>query len=175
MIKRIVKIFLTAFVISITVGVMDISAQTTNYQVFSLYVINIAKYSAWPSTGSEFHITVLGKSKVFEELTKQASTKQINGVPLRVTQTELLADIDKVNIIYLSDGKSSMLEDVLKIIHGKPVMIITEREGLFKKGAGFSFVLMDNNTLRFDINNSDLEKRSIKVSKNLSALANATL
>ena len=65
-----------------------------------------------------------------------------------------------------------MLDDILKATEGKPVLIITEREGLYKKGAGFSFVLLDNNTLRFDINNTDLEKRQIRVAKNLAALAN---
>jgi hypothetical protein len=68
-----------------------------------------------------------------------------------------------------------MLEDLLKTIQGKPVMIIAEREGLVKRGAGFSFVLMDNNTLRFDINNTELEKHQIKVSKSLSTLANSSL
>ena len=38
-------------------------AQTTNYQVYSLYVLNIAKYSSWPEVEGEFNITVFGKSK----------------------------------------------------------------------------------------------------------------
>jgi hypothetical protein len=61
------------------------------------------------------------------------------------------------------------------MIDGKSVMIISEREGLFKKGAGFSFILMDNGTLRCDINNTDLEKRQIRVSKNLTALTNSSI
>jgi hypothetical protein len=79
------------------------------------------------------------------------------------------------NIVYVSDGKSSSLDDVLKTKHGKPVMVITEREGLFKKGAGLSFVVLDNSTLRFDINNTELEKRQIKISKSLTALANSII
>jgi hypothetical protein len=55
------------------------------------------------------------------------------------------------------------------------VLIIGEREGLFKKGAGFSFVVMENSTLRFDINNTELDKRQIKVSKSLAALANQSI
>jgi hypothetical protein len=175
MMKRIEKILLiTSFIVS-AFGYSASFGQTTNYQVYSLYVINMAKYSQWPVNNAEFHITVIGKSKVFDELSKQAATKNINGLPLKVTQTESAVDFDKVNIIYLSDGKSSMLDEILKAIHGKPIMVIAEREGLVKKGAGFSFVLMDNNTLRFDMNNSELEKRQIKVSKSLSSLANSTL
>lgn len=137
--------------------------------------MNIAKYSSWPSLSNEFHITVVGKSKVYDELVKLTGSKMINGLPMKVNQVEDITDIGSQEVIYLSDGKSSMLDELLKAIAGKSVMIITEREGLFKKGAGFSFVLTDNNTLRFDINNTELEKRQIKVSKSLTTLANSIL
>jgi len=149
-------------------------AQTTNYQVYALFVVNIAKYSAWPTAGGELQIAVLGKSKVFDELMKQ-NGKNINGNIIKVIQTEDLASIGQPHIIFLADGKSASLDDLVKATTGKPVMIIAEREGLYKKGAGFSFVVLDNSTLRFDINNTELEKRQIKVSKNLTALANSTI
>jgi hypothetical protein len=173
--KRIVKIFLFNLLVASFVNSNYSYGQTTNYQVYALYVINIARYSQWPVSNTEFRITVVGKSKIFEELNKHAATKNINGAPLRVTQSESITDLGNVNIIYLSDGKSGMLEDILKMTQGKPIMIIAEREGMVKKGAGFSFVLMDNNTLRFDINNSELEKHQIRVSKSLSSLAHSTL
>jgi hypothetical protein len=175
MMKSSVKIFISVFAFAFVLNAFRVQGQTTNYQVYSLFVINIAKYSAWPSTGSEFKITVLGKSKVFDELSKQAAGKSINGSALKVSQVDVLTNVDNINIIYLSDGKSSMLDEVLKMTQGKSVMIVAEREGLFKKGAGFSFILMDNNTLRFDINNTDLEKRQIKISRSLSSLANSIL
>lgn len=150
-------------------------AQTTNYQVYALFVINIAKYSAWPSSQQEeLHVTVLGKSKVYDELMKH-NGKNVNGHTMKVTQVDNAADIGQPQIIYLADGKSGSLDDVLRATQGKAVMVISEREGLYKKGAGFSFVVMDNSTLRFDINNTELEKRQIKVSKSLTALANTML
>jgi hypothetical protein len=151
------------------------NAQTTNYQVHSLFIINIAKYSTWPSSSGEFHMVVFGKSKIYDELVKQVSGKNINGLTIKVTQTDNITEIGNPQIIFLADGKSSNLSELLKVTDGKSTMVIAEREGLFKKGAGFSFVLMDNNTLRYDINNGELEKRNIKVSKNLSALANTVI
>src|SRR3954467_12964745 len=82
-------------------------AQTTNYNVYSLFVMNIAKYSSWPTqTGNEFHITVLGKSKVYDELLKLAGSKMINGMSMKVSQADQISEVDKQQIIYLSDGKS---------------------------------------------------------------------
>lgn len=173
--KKIMKLSCIQIVVVLSLVFFSSKAQTTNYQVYSLFVMNIAKYSSWPAQGQEFHIAVVGKSRSFEELQKQAATKTINGLPMKITQTDNVADIGQAQIIYVSDGKSGLLDDILKATQGKPVLIITEREGLYKKGAGFSFVLMDNNTLRFDINNSDLEKRQIRVAKNLTALANVLI
>jgi len=149
-------------------------AQTTNYQVYALFVVNIARYSSWPTANGEIAITILGKSKVYDELVKQ-NGKNIGGITFRISQTEEIGGIGQPNIVFLSDGKSSSLDDLAKATEGRPVMIIAEREGLFKKGAGFSFIILDNGTLRYDINNSELEKRQIKISKNLSTLANSVI
>jgi hypothetical protein len=164
------------FILILTAGFgFDTQAQTTNYQVHSLFVLNIAKYSTWPTTSSEFTIVVFGKSKIFDELTKIVAGKNVNGLTIKVVQAEDIAGIGSAQMVFLADGKSGDLSDVLKATEGKPIMVIAEREGLYKKGAGFSFVLMDNNTLRYDINHAELEKRQIKVSKNLSNLANAVI
>jgi hypothetical protein len=162
-------LFLAGLVLSVS-----LQAQTTNYQVYSLYVVNIAKYSSWPAVNGEFKITVLGKSKVYEELSKQ-NGKVVNGHTMKINQVDDISKIDQPQIIYLADGKSSALDDLIKMTEGKSVMIICEREGLHKRGAGFSFVVMENGTLRCDINASELEKRQIKLSKNLSALTNSTI
>lgn len=165
---------ISALILFITI-VCAAKAQTTNYQVHSLFVLNIAKYSTWPSNADEFHIVVFGKSKMYDELVKQVSGKHINGHTIKVTQTDNAGEIGQAQIVFLADGKSSNLSDIVKATDGKPTMVIAEREGLFRKGAGFSFVLMENNTLRYDINNEELEKRNIKISKNLASLANSVI
>ena len=151
-------------------------AQTTNHQVYAVFVMSIAKYSSWPETeAKDFKITVFGKSKVFDELNKAAANKDVHGKKVVVTQAEDVQSINDAQIIYLSDGKSSQLAELQKFFNGKPVMIIAEREGLFKKGASFSFVVLDNNTLRFDINKKESEAHQIKISQSLSALANEVI
>lgn len=150
-----------------------VRAQTTNHQVYALFIVNIAKYSSWPNAHAEMNITVFGKTKVFDELVKQ-NGKNVNGT-VKVNQVDDIESLGSPNIIYLADGKSSSLDAILKAVEGKPVMVIAEREGLYKKGAGFSFIVLENGTLRFDLNNTDLEKRQIKVAKNLAVLANASI
>ncbi len=136
--------------------------------------MNIAKYSSWPQATTEFDIAVVGKSKAYEELTKYAE-RGVNGMKVKVRLIEDLSSLGSPQILYLSDGKSSMIDEIIKTTSGKSIMIVTEREGLHKKGAGFSFFINENNNLRFDINNTELEKRNIKVAKNLSGMAHEVL
>ncbi len=166
---------LSAVVILFLASMSIVSAQTTNYQVHSIFVFNIAKYSTWPTTSGDFTIVVFGKSKIHEELTKQFTGKQVNGMAVKVVQVDDINQIGSAQIVFLADGKSGTLADILKVTDGKSTMVIAEREGLFRKGASFSFVIMENNTLRFDINHAELDKRSIKVSKNLTSLANTVI
>lgn len=168
------KLLRSSLILVASLWAFTSQSQTTNYQVYSLYVVNIAKYSSWPSLNGEFNITVFGKTKVFDELIKQTG-KNVNGHDLNVKQADNLNDIGQPQIIYLADGKSSSLDDLLKLTEGKSVMIICEREGLHKRGAGFSFVVMENGTLRCDMNSTELEKRQIKISKNLTALTNSSI
>jgi hypothetical protein len=169
------KINILFLILFFFVGV-ESYAQTTNHQVYAVFVMSIAKYSEWPETGTkDFKIAVLGKSKVFDELTKATANKDIRGKKIVVTQSDDIQSIGDAQIVYLPDGKSSQLAELQKSLAGKPVMIIAEREGLFKKGASFSFVVLDNNTLRFDINKKESESHQIKISQSLSSLANEVI
>lgn len=163
-----------ALFVAATVTTLNLWAQTTNHTAYSLFVVSFAKYSAWPQPDTEFKIVVVGKSKVYEELIKVTANKNLNGQSYKIVQTENIADAQDAELVYLSDNKSSMLDGLNKATEGKAVMIVTEREGLAKKGAGISLLVIDNK-LRFDINHTELEKRQIKVATSLMNLAHESI
>src|SRR5689334_18149064 len=109
-------------------------AQTTNYKAHAVFIFSIAKYSQWPTTANgEFVITVLGKSKLYDELVAGTSRYNINGAKIIVRETENIAQVTNSQMVVVADSKSSDLADLLKTTSGKPIMVITEREGLHKK------------------------------------------
>src|SRR5258708_39449761 len=88
-------------------------AQTVNHQVYAVFVVSIAKYSFWPETDAkDFKIAVFGKSKVFDELSKGTTNKDVHGKKIVVTQTEDIQGLNDPQIIYLSDGKSNQLAEL---------------------------------------------------------------
>jgi hypothetical protein len=165
------KIF---YFLLLAVAAHSLRAQTTNHTAYSLFVVSFAKYASWPQTGSEFKIAVLGKSKVYDEMLKLTANKTMNGQAYKIVQIETIEEVGDAHIVFVPDNRSSQLEDLNKATAGKPVMIVAEREGMAKKGATFSFLVVDSK-LRFDVNNGELEKRHIKVAANLLNLANETI
>jgi hypothetical protein len=151
-------------------------AQTTNYKAHAIFVFSIAKYSQWPSgTGGQFVIAVLGKTKLYDELAAASANHSINGMKVSVVQVDDVSEIKQPQMVLVADNKSNALTDLIKITANQPVMIVTEREGLHKKGAGVSFFVNDAGKLNFDLNLTEMNKRTITLSKSLTALAASTL
>ena len=166
------KILILSFLL---VCALQSIAQTTNHQAYSVFVYGLSKYTSWPSAGqTEFVIAVVGKSKAYDEMVKAHTGKLINGLPVKGIQVDDPKTIAAPQIFYVSDNKSSLIEDIRKQTEGKPVLIIAEREGLHKRGAGMSFIAIDNK-LRLDMNSQELQSRQIKVSTQLHALANEVI
>src|SRR5690348_13539711 len=152
-----------------------VSAQTTNYQAYSVFVYGLSKYTSWPTAGkTEFTIAVLGKSKAYEEMVKAYAGKTISGLPMKVIQVDDLPASLEPQILYVSEGKSGLIETLSKQTEGKPVLILAEREGSHKKGATMSFIAIDTK-LRLDINAKELQHRQIKISTQLQALTNEVI
>jgi hypothetical protein len=154
--------------LTLLTGCFEIAcSQTTNFKNYAVLVSGIARNFQWPDHQGHFEILVFGNSRVYNELMTLIDQKKIDGIDVKIIHTDKVIDIDSPRIIYLSDGRSSMLSDIMAKVEGKPTMIITEREGLFKRGAGMSFVINNSNQLRLDINETDLLKRNIKAPINV--------
>ena len=151
----------------------DANAQVANYKAYSLFVHSFAKYSQWPeSAGSKnFQITILGKTKLTEELIKLSANKKIGNRSIQVNQINDIEDIGTPHIIFITDFRTASLNKVLARVKGEPTMIITERDGLTNKGAAVSFITTTGNKLKFQVNKETFDKAGIKVANSILSLA----
>src|SRR5579862_8884045 len=114
------KIYIVLFII--IAASLSSYAQTTNHQVYAVFVVSIAKYSSWPeSEAKDFKIAVLGKSKVYDELVKSTANKEIHGKKVQIVQLEEISKGDEPQILFVPDNKSSQLNEIVKAFSGKPV------------------------------------------------------
>ena len=71
------------------------------------------------------------------------------------------------HLVFIPSQKSGLIKSMKEQTRGKPLLIVGEREGLARKGAGISFVTLDEDALKFDINKKEIETRQLKVSNSL--------
>jgi hypothetical protein len=145
-------------------------SQDVDYKSYTLFLYNFMKYIEWPDKSGDFVIGVVGESKVKTELLLLAEKKKVGGRNIVVKTIVNTEDALLCNMIYVPSAKTSMLKPIMEKIKDKPILVVGEREGLAKKGAGISFVVDDDDILKFDINKSVLDSQSLKIANILMQL-----
>jgi len=173
--KRVVTILIALFCISADWVRMPIlqDPNASNAKLKASYIYNFTKYINWPDKYKEgnFVIGVLGTSTFYNDLTALLSTKTVGSQKFEIksfTSAESVTGI--CHILFVPVENSSMLPDVLKKMKGKSTLIVTEKPGLAKQGSAINFVV-ENNKQKFELNKSNIEKYSLKVSSTLTSLA----
>ena len=146
--------------------------QTVNHKAYAIFLYSFTKYIDWPvNAEQEFKITVVGKSKVTAELFPLIQNKNVSGKKVSINQVATAEELGTSQLVYLSDGKSSELAKVLEKMAGKATLVVTERDGLVKKGAGISFIVYEDNSLHFELNDKAFGPNNLKVSAELKNMA----
>jgi len=148
--------------------------QEVNYRVQSLYLYKFSKFISWPEnkTNGQFVIGVYGNSPIYDELKLMASIKTAgNNQEIIVKQINTLNELDEeYHMLYVASSKSREIRQIASQMSGQSILIVAERDGLATKGAGINFIIMENDTLKFEINLSELEQHKLRISPRLVSL-----
>ena len=149
--------------------------EDTNAKIKVVFINNFTKYIEWPADYKEgkFTITVIGgiSNSVFLELTKMAEVKKsATNQAFEIKSVTGSGSITRTHIVFVPAESSGQLNDVIGKVKGNSTLIVTERPGLAKQGSIINFIVKDNRQ-KFELNNNNAKKYSLKVSSNLSDLA----
>jgi hypothetical protein len=160
-------LLLCSFVLFLFQGLL--AQNNIKYQ--ALFVYNFTRYIEWPSnSSSEFVIGVIGKSNIYNELQSVTQGKVVGSQSIKVKKVQNVNEMGFCNILFISNDVSSQVSQLAAQIKDNNTLIITERAGLINKGAGINFVINDGKQ-KFEINKLNLEKRGLKVNKQLVDMA----
>ncbi|MDN5202054.1 YfiR family protein [Fulvivirgaceae bacterium BMA10] len=169
--KMTFKITLCACLVALSGLRNECQAQTDVYKAYSLFIYNFAKYSEWPVNSDQFTIGVLGSSKIVNTLEAVTQNRKIAGKSIVVKQLKITDDLNSSQILFIPQLKSSSLAKVLEQTGNKPVMVVTEKKGLYEEGACISFMVDSSQKLKFEINYSVLSSKNLKMANSLKSLA----
>ena len=155
-------------VLFLSVGV---NAQSKDYTFHSVFVYNFTKYIEWPDAGKEIVIGVHGgDAQVMQAFEKMAQAKSVGDKKFVVKAINKPEDAAVCHLIFIPDDESEKAAAYSQKFAGAPKLIVTEREGMIKKGGLINFVTVDGK-LRFELNQRALDKAGLKVSSQLLGLA----
>jgi YfiR/HmsC-like len=148
-------------------------AQTTNYKTYSVFLYSFAKYIEWPAEKKQgdLVIAVFGNQKMLSELQASASSRKAGSQNIKIIEVKNLDEMTGAHIVFIGDAKSSATLGVAERFKGQPILIVTERDGLIKKGAGISFVVAADNSLKFQMSDQALAAQKLKAATALAMLA----
>ena len=146
-------------------------AQSKDYAFHTVFVYNFTKYIEWPGAGQELVIGVQGDNQaILQAFEKMANAKSGSDRKYIIRSIVKPEDAAACHVIFIPDKESDKLSGYHTKYGGSPKLIVTEKEGLVKKGGLINFITVDGK-LRFELNQSALDKSGLKVSSQLLSLA----
>lgn len=139
----------------------------------SAYLYNISRYMEWPNdyNKNEFIIGVMGSNAaIIPELQVVAKTKRILGKKIIIETYNSPQETGNCNILFIPEDQNRFLSQIIKKTENSPILLVTEKSGMLKKGANLNFVFA-NNKLHFEIEMDRIREKGLKVHSKLQTLA----
>jgi len=171
--KKIIFIVLSFILFTSSAPVNIDQAEEANAKIKAIYIYNFTKYIEWPASYKEgnFVVGVLGSnSALLAELNKMANSKTVGIQKFEIKNLSSCSAADKYNIVYVLSDNSSQISHVINALKGKSTLIVTDKPGLAKQGAGINF-FVDGNKQKIELNRTNIEKYKLKVASTLVEMA----
>ncbi len=142
--------------------------QFEQYELMAVYLERIARFVEWPHktessmSDNYFVIGVLGENPFGTILTDLYAERTIKNKNIQVRYLSQLNEIDKCHLLFISRSMSEELPQILEIIAKKPILTVGDTEGFAEKGVLVNFFI-ENNKLRFEINEQGLHEAGILI------------
>ena len=156
-------------------GISEASSISREYTIKASLIMKFTDFITFPKArasgtdNSEYNLCLLGGNP-FGNIFSQAKKEGILKKNFYIHERNSDLALKKCNIIFLAGRDTSALNKTLKILGGRPALVITESEGFAQLGSGINFVVK-NNKIKFEINRSALKKKGIDVSSYLLNIA----
>lgn len=146
-----------------------LSAQVNqDYALHANIIYRFTKYIDWPTSKKtgEFIIGVVGDSPLSDELKNFVSNKTVGRQKIVVRRFSPSADVFNCHMLFIADDESNNLKKIASKTAGTSVLLISESEGLAKKGSCINFLIADEH-LKLEINKSNIEARNMNIATEL--------
>jgi hypothetical protein len=148
------------------------SQERPTHEIHAAMLYNFIKYVQWPneSEPGDFVIGVIGDEQLFNTLKAWYDGKAKGAKKYSIKKLAAPNEAGDCNVVYLGKSKNREFDDIKITITGKPVLTITDGNGLGQKGSCINFKVVDGK-LKFELNQAVIGTSNLKVSSQLTSMA----
>jgi hypothetical protein len=142
-------------------------------EIHAAFIFNITKYVVWSNEAdgkSLFVIGIMGDQDLYKSASQWYNGKNKAGKKIEVKTLKNFDDIYGCDLIYYAGNSGSEFDKIKIAVNGQPILLVTDRIGFGKKGAGVNLPLVDGK-ITIELNMTTLNAGSFKVSSLLSSIA----
>lgn len=151
------------------------TASSLEYRVKAVFLLNFAKFTQWPSEAFESDrspivICILGEDPFGAVMEETIKGETVDGRKLKIKRCKQPAEVAGCQILFLTGMNQDRMVQVLRTMEGSSVLTVGE-SGTFLEAGGVIAFVMEQNKVRFAINETASERAGVKISSKLLSLA----
>lgn len=152
--------------------VLAVQAQPeTDYTVHANIIYRITKYIDWPEDkkSGDFIIGIVGESPLHDNLKSFVANKTVVNQKIIIRKYSSSLKTFDCQMLFICENESPNIKKIANRTAGIPVLLISEDEGLARKGSCINFVIADDR-LKLEINKNNIEQRHLNIATELLGL-----
>ena len=148
------------------------------YELKAAFLYNFVKFVEWPPEAfagarSPLTICVYGEDPFGTSLDGVVRGESLGERNLLVQRPETLDELRGCHVLFVSRSERQRMPEVLARVEGAPVLTVGDTDGFLRAGGMINFVL-EENKVRFLINQAAAERGGLRISSKLLRLAKGT-
>ena len=146
--------------------------EEVNYGVQANIIYRFTKYIDWPDykKSGDFIIGIVGDSPLYNELKSFLVNKTVGNQKIVLRRFSSSLSVYNSHILFISEDADRSLRKIVTATRGSSVLLVSEGEGLIRKGSCINFSVIDEH-LGLEINKNNIEQRNLNIASELLSLA----
>src|SRR5215469_9211878 len=145
------------------------------YQIKAAFLFNFAKFVEWPrdafpQSNSPIVIGVLGQNVFGHYLEDTIRNKTVQNRTIVIKEFKSADEAAHCHILFVSGSMKDNLTNVIDNLHNASILTVSDTDQFIEAGGMVNFVIEDNK-IRFQINDEAAKKAGLKISSKLLSLA----
>lgn len=142
-----------------------LQAQVSEYEYKAAFIERFTRFVEWPNgiDSDTFKIAVIGENPIESSLNTLVKSIKIKDRDVELIYTKEIDDLINANLVLISSTEKRRVKEILAFTDQFPILTISDSKGFGAKGVHIN-MYVDDNYIRYEINQESVEKSNLIVS-----------